>query len=383
MSNSPKEIQDIYCDESGFTGNNLLDEATPFFAYATVAVNHEEAKEYVERVIRDYKVQSSELKFQKLIKYSRGKQAITHILRNFSHRAKVTVNDKKFNLACKFYEYIFEPTLASKSSIFYKLDFHRFISHLLYLHFEQKSEYAGDIFEDFYNLMKAKDNKGLLYLFGSLNLPNISPALDKVRTFCIYQKDDINTELESLKGTGVGKWILDLTHSSLVSLLSEWGQEYYQLRVFCDASKPLQEQAEFYQAMVNKEEKTFMEVGGKEHAITFNLAGAPQMVNSQSHPGIQVADILAGTFTFVFRENSKGNYTSYPDEWKSYLVNCVSGYSIVPDYEHLNFEKLNVKRNYLILEELVNRSIGNNSLVDGIEAFLAETTHYLYLNPTA
>jgi hypothetical protein len=228
--------------------------------------------------------------------------------------------------------------------------------------------------------MKAKNDEGLLYLFSSRALPDISPALDTVRTFCIHQQNVINAELESRKGTGIGKWILDLTHSSLVSLLSEWGQEYYQLRVFCDASKPLQEQVEFYQAMVNKEEKIFMELGEKEHAITFNLSGVPQLVNSQSYPGIQIADILAGAFTFVFRENSKGNYTSYPDEWRSYLINCASGYSVVPDFEHLNFKKLNVKRNYLILEELTNRSIRNISLLYDIETFLAVTTHYLYLN---
>jgi Protein of unknown function (DUF3800) len=238
------------------------------------------------------------------------------------------------------------------------------------------------IFEDFYNLMKAKNDEGLLYLFNSLDLPNISPALDRVRTFCIHQRDVINTELDSLQGKGVGKWILDLTHSSLFSLLSEWGQEYYQLRVFCDASKPLQEQTEVYQAMVNKEEKIFMKLGGKEHAITFNLAGLPQLVNSQSHPGIQIADILAGTFTFVFRENSKGNYTSYPSEWNAYLVNCVSGFSVVPDFEHVDFKKLNVKRNYLILRELTNRSIRKAPLLDGIDIFLADVTHYLYLNPT-
>lgn len=167
-----------------------------------------------------------------------------------------------------------------------------------------------------------------------------------------------------------------------MALLSEWGQEYYQLRVFCDASKPLQEQTEIYQAMVNKEEKIFMELGGKEHAITFNIAGLPQLVNSQSHPGIQIADILAGTFTFVFRENSKGNHTGYPDEWNSYLVNCVSGYSIVPDFEYLDFQEFNVKRNYLILEELTSRSIRKAPLLDKIDVFLAKVTYYLYLNHT-
>jgi Protein of unknown function (DUF3800) len=382
MSSSQKKIQEIYCDESGFTGNNLLDEATPFFAYATVAVSHEEAKEFVEGVIKDYRVQSGELKFQRLIRYSRGREAITHVLSKFSHRSKVTINHKKFNLACKFYEYIFEPTIASKNSIFYNLNFHRFISNLLYLHFEQKHEYAEKIFEDFYNLMKIKDSDGLLYLFNSTTLPSISPALDIVRTFCIHQQDVVNEELESLKGTDVGKWILDLTQSSLVSLLSEWGEEYDQLRVFCDASKPLQEQTEIYQAMVNKEEKISMELAGEEHAITFNLADVPQLVNSQSHPGIQIADILAGTFTFIFRENSKGNYSNYPEVWKSCLVDCVSRYSVVPDFDHLDFEELNVKRNYLILQELTNRSIKGISLLDDIEVFLAEVTHYLYLHPT-
>ncbi len=174
MNNCQKKIQEIYCDESGFTGGNLLDEDTPFFAYATVAVTHEEAKEFVEGVIKDYKVQTSELKFQKLIKYNRGRQAITHILKTFTPHAKVAVSHKKYNLACKFYEYIFEPAIARKSSIFYALDFHKFIAHLLYSHFEQKSEYADAIFNDFYNLMKAKDDKGLLYLFGSPDLPHIA-----------------------------------------------------------------------------------------------------------------------------------------------------------------------------------------------------------------
>lgn len=85
MSISLNKPQEIYCDESGFTGGNLLDEKDPFFAYATVAVSHEEASIFVREIIKDYKVQASELKFQKLIKYSKGKQAITRILVNFQY----------------------------------------------------------------------------------------------------------------------------------------------------------------------------------------------------------------------------------------------------------------------------------------------------------
>jgi hypothetical protein len=383
MSVFHNQIQEIYCDESGFTGNNLLDKETPFFAYSSVAVSNEEAKDYVQKIIQDYKVQAGELKFQKLIKYSKGRQAIEHILATFSDRAKVTVHNKKYNLACKFYEYVFEPTIASKSSILYNLGFHRFISHLLYLHFQSKSDYAEEIFKDFYDLMRVKDDAGLVYLFSSLSLPNISPVLDAIREFCVHQRDAINEELDSLKGTGTGKWILDLTHTSLFSLLGEWGQEFNQIEVFCDASKPLQEQVEIFQVMVNKDEKLFMELAGQQHAISFNLASLPQLVDSQSRPGIQIADVLAGTFAFVFRENLKSNYNSYPQEWIPYLDKCISPYSVIPDpKEHLDWTKINVKRNYLILEELTERSIRNASLLDGIDIFLAQITHYLSMNPS-
>lgn len=230
--------------------------------------------------------------------------------------------------------------------------------------------------------MKVKDDEGLMYLFSSLALPNISSKLDTVRTFCIHQQDVINTKLDSLKGTNVGKWILDLTHSSLFSLLGEWGQEFHQLKVFCDASKPLQEDVEIFQLMVNREEKLFMEVAGKKHPTSFNLVSLPQLVNSQSHPGIQIADILAGTFAFVYRENFKGNYNSYLKEWIPHIDRCISPYSVVPDLRHLDLEKINVKRNYLILEELTDRSIRKATLLDGIDIFLTQITYYLYMNPS-
>lgn len=375
------KAQEIYCDESGFTGNNLLDDKTPFFAYATVAVNDEEAKVFVEQVLKDYRIQANELKFQKLVKYSRGRQAITHILDSFSTRAKVAVNNKKYNLACKFYEYIFEPTISSQNSIFYNLGFHKFISHVLYLHFEQKSEYAEDIFNDFYSMMRFDNDRDLNYVFCVLNLQDISPPLDLIRRFCVRQRETINVELDRLKGTGVGKWILELTNSALFSLLCEWGQEFHQLDVFCDMSKPLQEQMEIFNAMVARKDKIFMEVAGYKHAMSFNLLNVPQMVESQIYPGIQIADIFAGAFCFVCRESSNGNHDAYPKTWMEYLDRCISPYSVMPNnLQCLNIEEIDFKRNYIILEELTARSENGIPLLNEIDVFLSQLNYYLYTN---
>jgi len=225
-------IQEIYCDESGYSGNNLIDRDSPIFAYASVAVNHEEATEYVNNIIKKYKLQGGELKGRNLLKSSKGQKVIAEILINFKDRIKVAVYHKKFNLACKLYEYIFEPVLSEKNSLFYQIKFHRFISNILYVEFVSQSADAEKIFSDFQKLMRSLEDTELNYLFSSSKTPDISPILDGIKTFCIHHRDTINQELNSLRGTDIGKWILELSTSALFSILCDWGKEFNQLKVF-------------------------------------------------------------------------------------------------------------------------------------------------------
>ena len=104
--------QEIYCDESGFTGNKLLDRTQPFFTYASVAVRNEDAKYFVEKIIKDYQIQGNELKAQRLLKFNRGRRAITETLKHFSDAFLVSVLHKKYSLACKFFDilYLIEKT---------------------------------------------------------------------------------------------------------------------------------------------------------------------------------------------------------------------------------------------------------------------------------
>jgi hypothetical protein len=69
--------QTIYGDETGFSGNNLLDESQPYFVYCTVAVSHERAGDLVNQAKRDFRLDNPELKGQKLVRHARGRKAIT------------------------------------------------------------------------------------------------------------------------------------------------------------------------------------------------------------------------------------------------------------------------------------------------------------------
>lgn len=369
-------IQEIYCDESGATGNNLLNNEQPFFTYASVAVNDNEATNCVEQVIKDYKIQGDELKGLNLLKFNKGRQAIKYILQKYQNQLKVAVFHKKFNLACKLYEHIFEPTIGANNTLFYNLGFHKFISNLLYLEFQQRGEYAEEIFADFENLMKTKDEKQTNYLFSSLFLPNISPILNIIRTFCICHRDTINQELNSLQDTGVGKWVLDLTHSALFSILAEWGQEFYQLNVFCDVAKPLQQYQGLLNVMIDQKDKLFMQLSGEQHPISFNLSSSIELVDSKNYPGIQIADVAAAACAFCYNKPFDKNAA----EFKEYLPKIISPYSVIPELEDLNLDTLNAQRNFLLLEELVARSLNKEPLLEGIQEFIINATHYLYQN---
>ncbi len=381
MSISQNRIQQIYCDESGFIGNNLLDQRDPFFAYATVAICHEEAKYFTAKIIQDYGLQGGELKFKNLIRHGKGESAILKVLEHFSPNTKVAINNKKYNLGCKFYEYIFDPLIKSKNSIFYSIGFHKFISNILYVHFQAQSDSVEDIFNDFYSLMMNEDDKNLVHLFGSMDSENLSPPIEMIRKFCIAQKSSICRELSSLQNNGSSKWILDLTHTALFALLGDWGKEFNQLEVFCDISKPLQEQDGIFQAMIGNKERLILEESGKQHVLGFNLFNTIKYVDSKTFPGVQIADVFAGAFTYLFREASSGNSKNGFKEWMVILEKCVSPYSIVPDYEYVNLESDSTYQNYLILEEFARRSILNIPLLDGFcESIPAHDVHSKFTN---
>lgn len=372
-------IQEIYCDESGFTGNALLDKESTFFAYASVAINHEEATEYVNNIIQKYKLQGGELKGRNLLNSPKGKKVIAEILNTFKDRIKVGVYHKKFNLACKFYEYIFEPPLSEKSSLFYQIEFNKFISNILYLDIKCQSDDAEKIFSDFQKLMRSLEDTELNALFSSSQTPDISPTLDDIKTFCIHHRNTIDQELNSLRGTDIGKWILELSTSALFSILCDWGKEFNQLKVFCDVSQPLKENNRLFEPMIVKENKIDIDFcQGVEEPIIFNLSQEVKFVESHKFPGIQIADVAAAACASAFKEDFNQNTES----WIEHIPGIVGGHLVIPDLSYIDLNTLDATRNCLLLKYLVERSINKQPLLDGIEEFLLWVTRSL-LHPNA
>ncbi|TDE18978.1 DUF3800 domain-containing protein [Vibrio owensii] len=370
--------QKIYFDESGFTGNNLLSARQEFFSYGSVASSDEEAKEVVEHIIKKYKIQNGELKGGRLLGNNRGKKAISELLEIYDGRMKSVVQNKKFALAGKFFEYIFEPALAQKNVLFYELNFHKFVANYLYIEFIVKEKVAEELFLDFENFMR---NKATSDDFFTINTPQeATMPFQSILDFAQANRQSVIDELNSLEGTGLDKWILDLTDTSLFNLLAYWGQHHQQLTAVCDDAKPLKEDMSIFDAMINRTDKRFQSIGGKTVPMTFNLSEPVNLVDSKIYHGVQIADVVSAVSVYV--ANEKKNDPFY-DKWVgTFFDQVIYGYaSVVPEVEYVELERDSVKLNALLLEELASRSRDKLPLMEGIEEYIQMVNYALKFAP--
>lgn len=366
--------QNIYFDESGFTGNNLLNEKQNYFAYASVATTPDEAEMVATRVMKEYGVQGAELKGKNLVKFSRGRRAIDDILTHYQGRVKISISDKKYALAGKFFEYIFEPSLSEISSLFYGMNFHLFIANILYVEFLARGAGAEEIFAEFESLMREMDEAKLAGLFSASTHHENSPIFKQIREFAILQRPEISRELESLRGGVAGKWVLDLTGSALGILLGHWGLMYDEITAICDESKPLMDKSDFFDGMIGRKGETiFVDSPTGKQPLTFNLSGPIQFASSKVTHGIQIADTLAAAAVFALTNADD----PLAQKWAAMLPEIGKYGSVMPDFDHLDLDDLAVKRNAVVLMELHSRATKKENLLEGMVEYVDFMTHAL------
>ena len=285
----------ISFDESGFTGPDLLNEAQPYFVYASHDLSAEEAAEFLDKLKADFSFQGNELKATRLKKRGDWEALSNRICEISDQRSRVVTFDKRAALAGKFFEYFFEPVLAENSMAFYRIDFHRYlmntITELMWKSGADYSELSAQMqaFMRSFNPTDAPD------VFGAGGQHPIE--MQRIQSFCLGYANQIEAETEHLRPENdeTGKWALDLTSSSLFSLLFQWwGHRHLRLRVLCDDSKPLRPMADFFDAWVGQEQSVPVTNGRTTSQLRGNLVGPLEFGSSEHHPSIQLADLLAG-----------------------------------------------------------------------------------------
>lgn len=358
--------QTIYCDESGFTGEQLSNREQRHFGYASVALEAKRAEELVAQMVKDFRFQGSELKASRLLRHNPGRKAIAWLAQQVFPHSQIAVHNKMYALAGKVFEYTYEPLISNVSSVFYAVDFQRFIANMIYLQLRVRNERSERLLLDFEESVREEDEE-VLREFLAVRSSKPEDPLEQIISFCVFNKDEILRKLAEVKE--LGGWVLELTGSSVVSLLRSWGERYDSLIVCCDKSKPLATFEDFINGMVGCTEKRYVQFGDRKFPITFNLHEPIHLVESKEHAGIQIADILAGAVCYAMKD-PKGDSWSRRLLWSAVEHNVIHEDSVLPNEDHVDPDDPKVLINAAILLELNERSARGESLTEGMADFI-------------
>ncbi len=354
----------IFVDEAGFTGNDLLNDEQPFFVLSSVHISDAEAQHLVEKTKKNFQLRANELKANRLLRTNNGRNAIEYILGKLQGRYALSCNHKTYNLCCKFFEYVFEPVLKEKSRIFYSNNFHLFIANTIYLFSANEDGTTSEILTGFAKMMREKDFQALRVGFSSKADPQMPKEVFKsIVDFMESYSNKIIEELDILKITGDhGKWILDLSFSSLSSLLRHWAKSESELTVICDSSKPLAAIKDSLNIMIGRTDRPQFTFPGRDPiSPVFNLKESIQFKDSRKSSGIQLADILASSAVYAIKNKNE-------DLWHMIGEGMIEE-SVFPTPDNVDLTKKQPFVNGVVLQELASRARQGSDPVKGMAEY--------------
>ncbi|MET9302756.1 DUF3800 domain-containing protein [Micromonospora aurantiaca] len=107
-------VREIACDESGFSGTNLLDPATPVIVHAGVDLSRDEAAELIRTLRSGFRFSPDEVKSRQFLRRREAAEAVEWFLSALRGRAHVHLVDKEFFLATRVVDLLLaEPSYAA------------------------------------------------------------------------------------------------------------------------------------------------------------------------------------------------------------------------------------------------------------------------------
>lgn len=357
----------ISCDESGYSGNDMLGSGQPFFSYASHDVPLDEAAAIIVKARAHFHTQMPELKASKLLRSRPGRGLLLQVLEAMEGRYIATVYEKRLALACKLFEYIFEPVLQKNSRLFYENNMHRFVAMFLYMQMKVSGADIDTLATEFEAFMRSLDPAKAPTLFGSGAAQDPSSMIGQILRFARGYNAVIVREARDMERVGAGKWVLDLSISALFSHLVAWGERHPLIEVACDDSKPLRALASAFDGMVNRPDEATVTMGKRTTRLTWNMVRPVAFASSATHAGIQLADLIAGVAGAMPSASDDPDLAPLIERVAPHLhPDC-----IMPDFGVLDLEGDEAPVNWVMLEGLATRADAGADPLYGMDAIYA------------
>ncbi|WP_234422820.1 DUF3800 domain-containing protein [Sphingomonas aurantiaca] len=339
----------IFCDESGQTGPNLLDAQQRIFTYAGVATTDDEAWSVISTARQTHGILDDELKASALLKTDAGRALVLDILRVYAGRYSIVAYDKALALSAKVFEYVYEPVFQHRPELLYAKDLHRFVAMYCYTFLINRDDLGGEAVRQFLAFMRSYDPATAPLLFGTHDErdPFEGNPFEMVTKFANGYRDviiaDNQSERDALRP---GTLTLDLASSGLFSILCHFGKERRPLDVTCDEHPQLETISKTL--VGGDDDPSIMRARrlNPQADISWTLAGRIRFDQSRNRPGLQVADLIAGAASTL----ASGRTTKRGMEAHLELVDLhINPHTMMPDYDAVRQKLRGPAVNWMVL----------------------------------
>lgn len=295
-------VTNIYFDESGNTGTQLLDPQQPYFTTGSTDIPDDEAADIIKRCFPRYK--GGEIKSKEILKRGQGRQAFLSFAREVGRlpeRFVATKINKRFTVLCKMVDHLVEPVLHAAGYDFYKDDYAARYANMAYYAFENflNKEASTALFKAYNDLARFPDTDRLGTLRTALqnaksNAPEGTEVFLDSMVEGTNQLDDAG--LESLDDSN------DIHVTSLVSSMGHWQSRYTgSFAVFHDESMHFFSRSRRWSEMTDPSQPAQVIQVGEKKTLTLPIS-VVSTTSTLSHQcaSVQLCDLIAGFVSRVY-----------------------------------------------------------------------------------
>ncbi len=307
-------MREIAFDESGNSGQNLLDSAQPVYALASVARADAEVTAPIGRLLADSSF--SELKFSDMRVCGDGLRILNIVFESNlldPRSARVVPVHKDWMIAGKMVDLLWEPG-AANSTYFYASGMHRDLASILQR--QGPKEVGMENWrrwqEAFVAAVRRPHDEARIFELETALSAAKAAAADKPVGILFQAVPDDAASLSDLLPHGQDE--LDPAVGGLVEQLHHWSQRLREpFRVVHDDSAVVRRWRELLLRLSDQEMEAHSFDVGEVH-FEFPLYGAEiETVDSRQAAAVQLADVLSGAVMWCLRENVRGR--EVPPQW--------------------------------------------------------------------
>lgn len=296
----------IFLDESGYTGQDLLNEDQPIFTLASLRLSESDCQEFKRTFFSN--VESIELKYSSLSKRHRQQKMIVLFLKELARKpglVKVFYAHKQFVLVTKMVEILVEPVYYHNGKDIYDKGANIALSNLLFytLPVFEGVNFFKNLLINFQAMIRFKTEAAYQAFFEPILTQEYAKEIDGVlevfrmsHAMFGYEQLVLNTQEH-----------LDIAVSSTLSLMSLWRQDIDDdIILIHDRSSAMARDKKIWDEMVDPNLPS-IEVGYDRRKAQFPIRVTKTCSeDSKNWAGLQLVDIIAGTFTRCAKWFSEG-----------------------------------------------------------------------------